>query len=130
MDGPLVAATTAALASAARTAQTTTDFLRDVPEAHLELEPVLIELFDLRGLLDRLQDVALHGPLFVPLVGVVHGCTDICGRIDRVLSGCGDGPLSSERWVHLKVAVEIQRLNMVMGFCRRTVQLTLEAVDQ
>ncbi|ROW06745.1 hypothetical protein VMCG_04024 [Cytospora schulzeri] len=129
MDGPLIAANTAAHVSASRSAQIATDFLRDVPAAQRELEPLLIELFEVRGTLERLQDVILPVPLFAPLVGVIRGCTDVCSRIDGVLSQCGDGSLRSGRWAVTEASVEIQGLSRVLGFCRRTAQLTFEAVD-
>ena len=130
MDGPLIAANTAALAGAARSAHVTTDFLKDVPAAQRELQPVLTDLLDLRGLLERLQDAPLPDSLCTPLVGVVRGCTDICGRIDGVLYRCGDGPLRSGRWAVTETSVEIRGLRRVLGLCRRTAQSALEIVDR
>ncbi|KUI73615.1 hypothetical protein VM1G_09453 [Cytospora mali] len=129
MDGDLVAANTAALAGVLHSSQSATDFLRDVPAAHDELEPVLLELFNLEGILERSQDVALPVPLFAPLAGVIRGCTEICGRIDGVLSRCGDDTLRSGRWVTTEASVNVRRLRKVLEFCRRTVKLALEATD-
>lgn len=129
MDGPLIAASTAALVAASRSAQAATDFLSDVPAAHRELKPLLVELFDLQGTLERLQDVVLPVPLFAPLVGVIRGCTDVCSRVDGVFSLCGDGPLRSGRWAVTEASVEIRALGRVLGFCRMTAQLAFEAVD-
>ncbi|ROW08533.1 hypothetical protein VPNG_06141 [Cytospora leucostoma] len=76
MDGPFVAANTAALAAAARSVQIATDFLREVPAAQDEVEPVLAELCDLRGILECLQNVTLPDPLFAPLTRVVRAAPD------------------------------------------------------
>ncbi|KAH8778576.1 hypothetical protein F5883DRAFT_639074 [Diaporthe sp. PMI_573] len=127
MDGPIIAATTAALAAATQTAYIITDFLRDVPPAHAELESVLIELFDLRGFFERLQHSAAPDPLCNPLIGVTRGCTDVCARIDSALAGCGDGPLRTGRWALTDASVDVRRLSRALGFCRQTIQFAFEA---
>lgn len=128
MDGPIIAATTAALAAATQTAYIVTDFLRDVPPAHAELESVLIELFDLRGFFERLQHSAPPDVLCNPLIGVTRGCTDVCARIDSALAGCGDGPLRTGRWALTDASVDVRRLSRALGFCRQTVQFAFEAI--
>ncbi|POS71952.1 hypothetical protein DHEL01_v209650 [Diaporthe helianthi] len=128
MDGPIIAATTAALAAATQTAYIVTEFLRDVPPAHAELESVLIDLFDLRGFFERLQHSVPPHPLCNPLIGVTRGCTDVCARIDSALAGCGDGPLRTGRWALTDASVEVRRLSRALGFCRQTVQFAFEAV--
>ncbi|KAJ0124784.1 hypothetical protein J7T55_006125 [Diaporthe amygdali] len=130
MDGPIIAATTAALAAATQTAYIVTDFLKDVPPAHSELESVLIELFDLRGFFERLQHLTPPDVLCHPLIGVTRGCTDVCGRIDSVLTGCGDGPLRSGRWALTDASVDIRRFSKALGFCRQTVQFAFEAISR
>ncbi|KAK7740326.1 hypothetical protein SLS63_001528 [Diaporthe eres] len=110
------------------TAYIVTDFLRDVPPAHSELESVLIELFDLRGFFERLQHNAPPDVLCNPLIGVTRGCTDACARIDSCLAGCGDGPLRSGRWALTDASVDIRRLARALGFCRQTVQFAFEAI--
>lgn len=129
MEGPLIAANTAALASASRSAHIVAEFLKDVPTARRELEPVLIELFSLQETLGRLQNVVLPVPLFAPLVGVIRGCTDVCRRIDGALDSCGDGSLRSGRWVVTETSVEIRGLGRILGFCQKTAQVTFQAVD-
>lgn len=130
MDGPIIAATTAALAAATQTAYIVTDFLRDVPPAHSELESVLIELFDLRGFFERLQHLTPPDPLCHPLIGVTRGCTDVCARIDSTLAGCGDGPLRSGRWAITDASVDIRRLSRALAFCRQTLQFAFEAISR
>ncbi|KAI3398732.1 hypothetical protein diail_8598 [Diaporthe ilicicola] len=130
MDGPIIAATTAALAAASQTAYVVTDFLKDVPPAHSELESVLIELFDLRGFFERLQHLAPPDALCHPLIGVTRGCTDVCARIDSALAGCGDGPLRSGRWAITDASVDIRRLGRALGFCRQTLQFAFEAISR
>lgn len=129
MEGPLIAANTAALVSASRCAQIIASFLRDVPAADRELKPLLDELFDLQSTLERLQDVVLPVPLFAPLVGVIRGCTDVCSRIEGALDGCGDGSLRSGRWAVTETSFEVLGLGRVLGFCLRIAQLVFEAVD-
>lgn len=128
MDGPIIAATTAALAAATQTAYIVTDFLRDVPPAHSELESVLIDLFDLRGFFERIQHSAPPESLCNPLIGVTRGCTDVCARIDSALAGCGDGPLRTGRWALTDASVDVRRLSRALGFCRQTVQFAFEAI--
>lgn len=129
MDGPFVAANTAALAAAARSVQIATDFLSEVPAAQNEVEPVLAELCDLRGILECLQNVTLPDPLFAPLTRVVRGCTDICRCIDGIFTECGDGPLRPGRWALTEAPFETRRLERVLEAFRKTVKLTMEAID-
>lgn len=130
MDAPLIAATTAALTAADRTTQIANHFLNEITSAHDELEPVIIELFGLSGLLKQLQTaVAVPNQLQPSLAWVVRACADVCKRIDAVLSECGDGPLRSRRWALTDAPVEIEELKMSLEACRRTIEIVAEGLD-
>lgn len=129
MDAPLIAATTAALTETDRTTQIANDFLDGVTSAQDELEPVLVELFGLSGLLKQLQTVYIPNQLQPPLTWVVRGCSDICKRIDAVLSRCGDGTPRTGRWALTDAPVEIDELKTSLQLCRRTLEIVVEGLE-
>ena len=129
MSGLLIAATTAALTEVDRTTHMANTFLDEVTSAQDELEPVLVELFGLGGLLRQLRNADTPKELQPPVTRVIRGCADICKRTDAVLSGCGDGSLRSRRWALTDAPVEIQESRVGLEACRRTVEIVVEALE-
>lgn len=129
MDGPLIAATTAALTGVDRTTHLANIFLHDVTSSQEDLEPVLVELFGLGGGLQQLQAAAVPAELQPPLTSVVRDCSINCSRIDAVLSGCGDGTSRSGRWALTDAPVEIGQLKTSLEVSRRALEIVVEALD-
>ena len=122
-------ATSAALAAIGQTGHSITDFVRDVPFARTNLDPLTYELSDLRTLLERLQDgVVIPPPLQASTLSLVGGCGLVLARIDSVLADCGDGPLRSGRWV-TKAKDEIRGLKVGLQSSRRALRLALEVAN-
>lgn len=129
MDGSLLAATSAALGGVDRTTHLTNDFVQDVTSSQEELEPVLVDLFGLGGLLDQLRGVGAIPHVLQPsLTRIVWSCCDICKFMDAVLAGCGDGTLRSRRWALTDAPVEIEGLKANMENCTRTLEIVVEAL--
>lgn len=130
MDGPLAAATTAALAEADRTAAAVHDFLNHVTAAHDDLDPVLSEVLPaLRGLLGRLRGVDVPGELRPSAAWVIRCCSDTCERVGAVLAGCGTDQLRSRRWALSDAPREIRELTGATEACTRTVEVVVEAAE-
>lgn len=129
MDGPLIAATTAALTEVDRLTLLVNKFVSDVTSSQDDLEPVLVEFFGLGCILQQIQPVVVPSELQLPLTAVVRGCLLSCSRIDAILSGCGEGTSRSVGWALTDAPVEIEGLNASLEVCRRATEIVLEALD-
>lgn len=128
MDGSLSAAATAALDEADRTALLANNFVHDISSSQEELEPVLVDLFGLVGLLKQLQDVDVPGQLQPSLARVIWACSDICRCVTTVLTGCGDGTLRSRRWALTDAPAEVEGMRANLQNCTRTLEIAAEGL--
>lgn len=132
MDGPvsaaLSAAATAALNESDRTAHLANEFVHDISSSHEELEPVLIDLFGLSGILRQLRDVDFPSQLRPSLSRVIWTCSDICSCMSTVLDGCGEGVLRSRRWALTDAPGQIEGLKANLQNCMRTLEIAIDAV--
>lgn len=133
MDGlALSAASAAVLADVNRTTQFANDFLNDVASAQDELEPVLLELFELDGLVRHIRnggDDLIPQELRSSLTQTLQSCAKVCKSIDAVLVGCGEGSVRAGHWAMADAPLEVQQWKVKLEFGRRTVKVAVGALE-
>lgn len=142
------AAAATATASAQREIASTTrflhDFLDDVTAAQFELEPVLVELYELSRLLhnqqqrDLRQNNCLHGQrsddegVRASLTWIIRSSADVCAQIRSVLMLTGDNGSSHgkrEFWALTDAPVRVEESMKLLQSLRRTVKVMYGALE-
>lgn len=129
MDGSFSTAAIAAISEADQTTVLANNFIHDISSSHEQLEPLLVDLFGLGGLLRQFREhVDVPARLHPPVTRVIGACSDVCRCMNAVLAACGDGPLRSRRWALTDTPAEVEGLRANLQNCTRTLEIVVEAL--
>lgn len=128
----LPAASSAALREIDSTTRRLYDFLDDIPlTPHLDLGPLLLELYELRRLLDRessWDDDRHHDQqLASSLAWAVRSSADVCTQIRQILIQTRDQ--KRQRWSLGHGPGQLEALTKVLESIRRTAKLVFDALE-
>lgn len=129
MDGPLVAATGAALAETDRATAAVKNFVGHIAAAQHDLAPVVVELFRLSRLLNQMQGMDVPVEIEASVSWAVENCSETCKGLDAMLARCDAGPLCNGHWALSKAPGETRDLRTALETCRKTVESVVKAIE-